>query len=203
MRSTSQGYRDEWPVRIRGREWVIVRRPDVRDDEEELYDPVSVANLLQTSATDAFTHRTVLELCADLWDDDRTPRHRWPDVCSRIEEEFRRRRLAIVLPGSRRDTAGSSAAGPPAAVEDRAADDRPLDKSGGGDSKRKKLTWVALRLIDADKLPVVNERYRVVLPDGSTIEGATDSAGEAWLEEVIPGSCRISFPNLDAREWSA
>ncbi len=80
--------------------------------------------------------------------------------------------------------------------------DRPAQDSGAG-AQKKKLTWVALRLVDGDKRAVAGERYRVVLPDGSTVEGATNSAGEAWFEEIHPGDCRISFPNLDAREWSA
>ena len=70
-------------------------------------------------------------------------------------------------------------------------------------AKTKKLTWVGVRLVDQDKRPVANERYRIVLPDGSTREGQLDSSGEAWLAEIVPGNCQITFPNLDAREWSA
>jgi hypothetical protein len=42
-----------------------------------------------------------------------------------------------------------------------------------------------------------------VLPDGQTLaEGTLDEKGFARVEGVDPGSCKVTFPNLDKSAWS-
>lgn len=64
-----------------------------------------------------------------------------------------------------------------------------------------KTSWVEISLVDDDGLPVAFEPYQVELPDGSTIEGALDGTGQARIEGIDPGTCKVSFPNRDAKDW--
>ena len=56
-------------------------------------------------------------------------------------------------------------------------------------------------LFDDDGLPVAFEPYQVELPDGSTVEGTLDGRGQARIEGIDPGNCKVSFPNRDAKDW--
>ncbi len=60
---------------------------------------------------------------------------------------------------------------------------------------------MAFKLVDEGGKPVVGEKYRLQLPDGSTKEGMTDMNGEVTVRDVAPGTCKISFPNLNDEEW--
>ena len=67
--------------------------------------------------------------------------------------------------------------------------------------KKKKTSWIELELIGEDKKPIPGERYRVTLPDGSVAEGSLDEKGLARVEGFEPGTCKISFPDLDQEAW--
>jgi hypothetical protein len=62
-------------------------------------------------------------------------------------------------------------------------------------------TWIEIRLVDQDGKPVPNERYWMKLPDGSEQRGSLDDKGSARVEGIDPGTCMISFPDIDKREW--
>lgn len=64
-----------------------------------------------------------------------------------------------------------------------------------------KKSWIAIKLVDEDGKPVPNEEYRVILPDGSTVEGDLNKRGFACLRGIDPGTCQITFPNLDQSAW--
>jgi hypothetical protein len=50
--------------------------------------------------------------------------------------------------------------------------------------------------------PVPGEKYRVTLPDGTTVaEGTLDSKGHARVEGIDPGTCKVTFPDLDKNAW--
>jgi uncharacterized Zn-binding protein involved in type VI secretion len=74
-------------------------------------------------------------------------------------------------------------------------------KGGTQQTTAEKNAWVAFKLVDEDGKPVVGEKYRLQLPDGSTKEGMTDMNGEVTVRDVAPGTCKISFPNLNDEEW--
>jgi hypothetical protein len=64
-----------------------------------------------------------------------------------------------------------------------------------------KKSWIEIRLVDPDNNPIPGEAYRVELPDGSSVEGDLDANGFARIEGIDPGTCRVSFPNRDGRDW--
>jgi type VI secretion system secreted protein VgrG len=63
-------------------------------------------------------------------------------------------------------------------------------------------TWIEIELVDEDDNPIAGERYRITLPDGETIdEGTTDANGLARVSGIDPGTCKITFPDLDKDAW--
>jgi len=64
-----------------------------------------------------------------------------------------------------------------------------------------KTSWVEIELVDDEGLPVAFEAYLVELPDGSPIEGTLDGRGQARIEGIDPGTCKVSFPDRDAKDW--
>ena len=69
------------------------------------------------------------------------------------------------------------------------------------DPKGKTWIEIALRAEDEPHDPVPFARYRVTLPDGSIKEGKLDEEGKARVEGVDPGTCQVTFPDMDASEW--
>jgi type VI secretion system secreted protein VgrG len=65
-----------------------------------------------------------------------------------------------------------------------------------------KKSWIEIVLKDADGNPVPGEHYRVTLPDGTTLdEGTLDENGLARVDNIDPGSCKVTFPRLDGKTW--
>jgi hypothetical protein len=69
-------------------------------------------------------------------------------------------------------------------------------------SERLKLNWLLIELVGEDDAPIPGERYVVELPDGTKREGALDAHGRAVILDIEkPGSCKVSFPDLDKEAW--
>ena len=64
-----------------------------------------------------------------------------------------------------------------------------------------KKSWIEIELLDQQGKPVPDEEYQVELPDGSTVDGNLDGMGLARVDGIDPGTCKITFPNLDKRIW--
>jgi hypothetical protein len=58
-------------------------------------------------------------------------------------------------------------------------------------------SWIGMVLLDQNGTPVPNRAYRVVLPDGSVLDGTLDTNGSAILKNLTPGSCQISCPYVE------
>jgi type VI secretion system secreted protein VgrG len=65
----------------------------------------------------------------------------------------------------------------------------------------KKTSWVAIKLSDEFGQPVAGEPFKIELPDGTVVESTLDSKGEAKVEGIDPGNCKITFTNLDTDAW--
>jgi hypothetical protein len=76
----------------------------------------------------------------------------------------------------------------------------PFQKSSGDDEDEKK-SWIEIELVDENDEPVSGERYRITLPDGRVDEGTLDGNGFARVDGIDPGTCQITFPNLDKDAW--
>jgi type VI secretion system secreted protein VgrG len=85
--------------------------------------------------------------------------------------------------------------------EDRKAKDAPWHDPESPESKKKRH-WIEIELIDDQGKPVPGERYRITLPDGTTLaEGTLDAKGRARVDGIDPGTCKVTFPDLDAPTW--
>ena len=70
------------------------------------------------------------------------------------------------------------------------------------EEKEKKKSWIEIEMVDEEKNPVPGEKYKITLPDGGTVaEGTLDDKGFARVEGIEPGTCKITFPNLDSEAW--
>jgi hypothetical protein len=67
--------------------------------------------------------------------------------------------------------------------------------------ERTRTAWIEIRLVDEDDKPVPDVAYEIKLPDGTTRRGTLDESGSAWIGNIDPGECQVTFPELDAREW--
>ena len=67
--------------------------------------------------------------------------------------------------------------------------------------KEKKLVWIEIEMVDEAGAPVSGEKYKIETADGQVSEGTLGSDGKARLDGIEPGSCKVSFPDLDAEAW--
>jgi type VI secretion system secreted protein VgrG len=47
----------------------------------------------------------------------------------------------------------------------------------------------------------VDEKYEITMPDGTVARGKTDSDGLAKVSGKTPGTCQVTFPDLDQDAW--
>lgn len=64
-----------------------------------------------------------------------------------------------------------------------------------------KTHWIEIALVDEKHNPVPGEAYIVKLPNGSKVSGNLDSRGNARIDGIDPGTCQITFPELDEGGW--
>ena len=64
-----------------------------------------------------------------------------------------------------------------------------------------KTHWIAIQLVDEDGHAVPYEDYRITLPDGIIIEDSLDKHGRAKISGIDSGTCKVSFPDRDAKDW--
>lgn len=64
-----------------------------------------------------------------------------------------------------------------------------------------KKHWVEIALVDDNGDPVAGQAYSISLPNGQVTTGTLDSKGLARVEGIDPGSCKVTFPDLDKSTW--
>jgi hypothetical protein len=69
------------------------------------------------------------------------------------------------------------------------------------DEDKEEKSWIEIEMVDEEDAPVPGEKYKITLPDGKVAQGTLDSEGFARVEGIEPGTCQITFPNLDKDAW--
>lgn len=62
-------------------------------------------------------------------------------------------------------------------------------------------TWIGLVLVDQDGNPMPTRGYRLVLPDGTVRESFFDARGRVHLDAIDPGTCTLTFVDLDVSDF--
>jgi len=132
---------------------------------------------------------TVADICRTLWLSHTDAGE------GRVSEEIARAVNTGKLYLLRRRPAGSSnkaaAEAPPPSKKD----------ATKAPASEKAKTWIEIRLIDQNDQPVGDVRYRLKITDGSIRTGTLGSDGVLRVPGIDPGTCELSFPDLDASEW--
>ena len=127
-----------------------------------------------------------------------TPEEVSLQIKPRLERAFRKRELLVMYPVLE---AGSAAE---VEVEELVQATAAVGQTSRSQTeKTKEKTWIQIELIDEKGKPVPNEPYRIELTDGSVQTGQLDDEGKARHEGIDPGTCKVTFPNIDAKEWKA
>ena len=69
------------------------------------------------------------------------------------------------------------------------------------EEKAEMTSWIEIELVDEYGKPVPGEPFEVILPDGSVYPGTLDPKGFYRIDRIYPGTCKITFPNLDKDAW--
>lgn len=64
-----------------------------------------------------------------------------------------------------------------------------------------KKSWIKLKMVDEAGRPVPGVRYKVKLPNGRYRSGSLNKDGKAHIKGFDPGSCEVTFPDLDREAW--
>ena len=64
-----------------------------------------------------------------------------------------------------------------------------------------KTSWIEIEMVDEEDEPVPGEKYKITLPDDSVAQGTLDNNGFAHIGGIDPGTCKITFPELDKDAW--
>ena len=73
---------------------------------------------------------------------------------------------------------------------------------GQAGDKLRLRSWIEVQLVGEDDSPIAGEAYEIRLPGGTVISGTLDEKGSARLDGIAPGTCMVSFPNLDKDAWT-
>ncbi|HEX5046091.1 MAG TPA: hypothetical protein VFX89_03140 [Gammaproteobacteria bacterium] len=81
------------------------------------------------------------------------------------------------------------------------AQPKPHKPPDENDETTTKKSWIEIELVDEANEPVPGEVYEITLPDGSVAKGTLDGKGFARVEGIEPGTCQVTFPDLDKDAW--
>ena len=188
-------FRRTWTLPGRLRDFLIVRRLDLRDDDEIIVDRLALSVDLDWWLQDPVFHRTLIE----IWESSSlfpltqtglfTRAEQIRFLKPRLEELFLQGPMVLVR---RPKTIRSW--GEAGEDEEEITKQTPV-------SPKTELTWIEIQLVDEQDRPVPSEQYSIELPDGLVRNGSLDAEGLARLDGLQPGTCKVTFPRLDGREW--
>jgi type VI secretion system secreted protein VgrG len=69
------------------------------------------------------------------------------------------------------------------------------------EEEQEKSAWIEIEMVDEADEPVPGVVYRITLPDGTVADGTLDEKGSAKVVGIVPGTCQVSFPDLDQEAW--
>ena len=189
-------YRTIWRIPGASRDLYIVRAQDQRGCEEPLSHAVAYP-LLDRWAADRNGRAELLQLYGAL----RAP---YPGssvsdgivqqtVKPRLREAFQRGELLLIRV---RPMTGLGAGDIDALIAPEQAPAAPPPPP-----RQTTKTWVEIALVDMEDNPVGGKHYLIRTPGGAVEEGYLDSTGRIRLNNIDPGTCTISFPDLDREAW--
>ncbi len=184
---------------------VILRPSDLQGEERKLLDRYP-----QRLFSQALDDPNLWRLLLDLWAELRgglplsagslTKDQLRAFLLPALETAFRNREVVLVRHPAITMPSGVTAEAPAARTEPLAP--RAASTSSGPPQSGPKRAWLEIVLRDEQNQPVPGARYRVTLPDGAVKEGNLDRNGSARWDDLDPGACRVSFPDLDAKAWA-
>lgn len=77
----------------------------------------------------------------------------------------------------------------------------PFKPAQDDEEEAKEKTWIEIELVDESDEPVPGEKYKITLPDGRVTTGTLDQNGFARVDGIDPGTCQVTFPELDKDAW--
>jgi hypothetical protein len=67
--------------------------------------------------------------------------------------------------------------------------------------EEQKKAWIEIILVDMDGNPMPGVKYRITPPGGEPKEDFLNEHGQGGYYEIEPGSCKVTFPELDKDAW--
>lgn len=188
--------RREWRIRGSSREVILVRSADATDEERASAISGSIAARLLSGwiqpGTSANARSTLLQVWNALQGEpSRTQRVDGTWLQERVADALRSGRLLAITiesPASSSSDSGDV----DVVIESREPEEPPAPAI---------KTWIEIRLKDTAGNPVANEPYTIKLPSGVTRTGTLNFDGSSLIQDIDPGTCEVSFPGIDGREW--
>ena len=105
------------------------------------------------------------------------------------------RGIAVVIPGA----APGTKAPPGKAAAAAAATDGAAPAAAG--LVTAKNSFIQFEMVDKSGKPVPGLKFNIEFADGVKKDGVLDANGRARFDQIEPGDCRITFPELDKDSW--
>ncbi|MGC4053370.1 MAG: hypothetical protein QM757_29055 [Paludibaculum sp.] len=196
--------RKVWHLRIHGCTYEVVRRMDLEAKEGFVERPFLSTTTFDRWLNDPITARRLSEMLSSVTSlPQRSALENKGWLSTRLEEAFRQHRLVLIEPEERQSEPAASGGGGGGGSNAPAEAPPPAPTRGSGTPPPPTKTWIEFKLVDNDDKPIANERYKVKLTDGTISEGRLSASGTVRFNNIDPGNCDISFPDLDARDWAA
>ena len=128
-----------------------------------------------------------------------------PDKIKKTQNSFPSQQPGSVVECPFKNAAQNSASAPVEVVTDfhlTQAMGRNTMPGQAQEKPKEKKAWIEIVLVDMEGKPVPNVRYKITPSGGDPPqEGRLNEHGQAGYYQIEPGSCKITFPDLDRDAW--